>query len=30
MQQMVWFAAFQQPDIAVAADTMLWFGTGEN
>jgi hypothetical protein len=29
LQQLVWFAAFQQPDLAVAAGTMLWFGTCE-
>jgi hypothetical protein len=30
LQRTVWFAAFQQPEGAVAAGTMLWFGTGEN
>jgi hypothetical protein len=27
---MIWFAAFQQPEVMVAAGTMLWFCTGEN
>jgi hypothetical protein len=27
---MVWFAAIEQPEVTVAAGTMLWFCTGEN
>jgi hypothetical protein len=29
LQRMVWFAALQQPHVAVAASTMLWFGLAQ-